>query len=75
MRLVATLMLALEVFFLKLKLFILTGIAGGLVALKLQNKPLLLIKVLGSGDFNHSGSGEKSQSESDEKNQSPRPVN
>jgi hypothetical protein len=31
-------MLALEVFFLKLKLFILTGLAGGLIALKLQNK-------------------------------------
>ena len=38
MRLVATLMLASEVFFLKLKPFILTGIAGGLIALKLQAK-------------------------------------
>jgi len=37
MRLVATLMLALEGFFLKLKLFILTGIAGGLIVLKLQS--------------------------------------
>ena len=40
MRLVATLMLALEVFFLKLKHFILTGIAVGLIALKLQEKTL-----------------------------------
>ena len=31
-------MVALEVFFLKLKLFILTGIAGGIFALKLQKK-------------------------------------
>ena len=38
MRLVATSMVALEVFFLKLKLFIHTGIAGGLFALKLQEK-------------------------------------
>ena len=35
---VATLMLALEVFFLKLKHFILTGIAGGIIALKQQKK-------------------------------------
>ena len=33
---VATLMLALEVLFLKLKPLILTGIAGGLITLKLQ---------------------------------------
>ena len=35
---VATLMLALEVLFLKLKPLILTGIAGGLITLKLQYK-------------------------------------
>ena len=35
---VATPMVALEVFFLKLKLFILTGIAGGIFTLKLQSK-------------------------------------
>ena len=38
MRLVATSMVALEVFFLKLKLFIHTGIAGGIFTLKLQKK-------------------------------------
>ena len=38
MRLVATSIVASEVFFLKLKHFILTGIAGGLIALKLQKK-------------------------------------
>ena len=38
MRLVATSIVASEVFFLKLKHFILTGIAGGLIALKLQSK-------------------------------------
>ena len=40
MRLVATSIVASEVFFLKLKHFILTGIAGGLIALKLQLKSL-----------------------------------
>ena len=40
MRLVATSIVASEVFFLKLKHFILTGIAGGLIALKLQRKSL-----------------------------------
>ena len=38
MRLVATSMVALEVFFLKLKLFIHTGIAGGIFTLKLQSE-------------------------------------
>ena len=50
MRLVATSMVALEVFFLKLKLFIHTGIAGGLFTLKQQAKEPFIERLSDGGE-------------------------